>query len=115
VTAVRNIAIMALIALAIVVIPGGAQAQGIIQAVVSLAFAVLIAYFVARLYRDRRVEIYSLGDLDRGILYAAVAGIIVLLAGAQWFHSTVGGLIEIALLATCVAGLIRVYQVWRSY
>ena len=45
----------------------------------------------------------------------SLAGIVVLLAGAQWFNSTAGSLVEIVLLATCVAGLIRVYQVWRSY
>jgi len=115
VTAARNIAILCLIALAVVFIPGGSQAQGIINAVLALALAALITYFVGRLYRDRRVEIYSLGDLDRGILYGSLAGIMVLLAGAQWFNSTAGGLVEIVLLATCAAGLIRVYQVWRSY
>lgn len=114
-TATRNITILVLIALAVAAIPGSSQAQGIVSAILSLALAALIAYFVARLYRDRRIEIYSLGDLDRGILYASVAGIIVLLAGAQWFNSTAGALIEFVLLATCVVGLIRVYQVWRSY
>ena len=114
-SAVRNIAILMAIALAIAVIPGTDRAQGVINAVLSLALATLIAYFVARLYRDRRVEVYGLGDLDRAILYVALGGIVVLLAGAQWFHSTVGGLIEIVLLATCAAGLVRVYQVWRSY
>jgi hypothetical protein len=114
-THVRNIAILMLVALAIVVIPGSYHVQGIVSAVLSLSLATLIAYFVGRLYRDRRIEIYGLGDLDRGILYVSLAGIVVLLAGAQWFHSTIGALIEIVLLATCVAGLIRVYQVWRSY
>jgi len=104
-----------LIALAILVIPGGQQAAGITTAVLTLALAALIVYFVGRLYRDRRVEIYGLGDLDRGILYAALAGIVVLLAGAQWFNNALGTVVEIALLALCVAGLIRVYQVWRSY
>jgi len=115
VTATRNIAILVLIALAIAAIPGSSQAQGIVSAVLSLTLAALIVYFIARLYRDRRIEIYGLGDLDRGILYLSLAGIVVLLAGAQWFNSTAGAVIEIVLLATCVAGLIRVYQVWRSY
>jgi hypothetical protein len=115
VTAVRNIAILVVIALVIVAVPGSGQAQEIVYAVLSLAFAALIAYFVGRLYRDRRIEIYGLGDIDRGILYASVAGIVVLLAGAQWFDSTIGSLVEIVLLGTCVAGLVRVYQVWRSY
>ena len=46
---------------------------------------------------------------------SSLAGIVVVLAGAQWFDSTAGSLVEIALLAICVAGLIRVYRNWRSY
>ncbi|MGD0196757.1 MAG: hypothetical protein ABSC56_02445 [Solirubrobacteraceae bacterium] len=111
----RNVAILMLIALVIVVVPGGAQATNIVYAVLSLVFAALIAYFVGRLYRDRRIEIYSLGELDRGILYASIAGIVVLLAGAQWWRTTAGTVVELALLALCAAGLVRVYQVWRSY
>jgi hypothetical protein len=113
--AARNIAILALIALAIVAIPGGEQAAGIANAVLTIAFAALICYFVARLYRDHRIEIYGLGELDRGILYVACAGIVVLLAGAQWFNGTIGTIVELALLILCGAGLFRVYQVWRSY
>jgi TRAP-type C4-dicarboxylate transport system permease small subunit len=112
---VRNVAILAVIALAIVAVPGGASAAGIVQAVLSLAIAALIAYFVARLYRDRRGDVYGLGDLDRGILYAALAGIVVLLAASQEFDSTVGTLVELGGLAICFGGLLRVYQVWRSY
>jgi TRAP-type C4-dicarboxylate transport system permease large subunit len=112
---VRNIAILAVIALAIVAIPGGGTAAGIVSAVLSLAIAALIAYFVGRLYRDRRVEIYGLGDLDRGILYAACAGIVVLLAASQEWSSTGGTLIEFAGLCVCLGGLLRVYQTWRSY
>lgn len=111
----RNISILALIALAIVAIPGGERAAGTVNAVLSLMIAALIAYLVARLYRDRRIEIYGLGELDRGILYASVAGIVVLLAAAQEFNSTGGTLIETAGIALCAGGLLRVYQVWRSY
>ena len=110
-----NIAILVVIALAIVFIPGGGTASSIVGAVLSLAIAALLAYFVARLYRDRRIEIYGLGDLDRGILYASLAGVVVLLAASQEWSSTGGTLVELAGLAVCVAGLLRVYQVWRSY
>jgi hypothetical protein len=112
---VRNFAIIAVIALAIVEIPGGGQAASLFNGLLSLLIAGLIAYFVARLYRDRRLEIYGLGELDRGILYASLAGIVVVLAAAQNFDTTAGSLVLVALLAACGAGLIRVYQVWRSY
>jgi hypothetical protein len=112
---VRNVAILVVIALAIVAIPGGGTAARVISGLLSLGIAALVAYFVGRLYRDRRVDIYGLGDLDRGILYAAIAGIVVLLAASQEWNSTGGTLVEVAGLALCGGGLMRVYQVWRSY
>jgi hypothetical protein len=114
-TQLRNHAILVALAVAIVAIPNGGQASSVVSAVLSLLFAALIAYIVGRLYRDRRVEIYGLGDLERGILYAAIAGIVVCFAASQEFATTGGALVEVALLAVCVAGLVRVFQVWRSY
>ncbi|HEX2703923.1 MAG TPA: hypothetical protein VHM72_10905 [Solirubrobacteraceae bacterium] len=111
----RNIAILAVIALVVVAVPGGQTAAGVASGVLSVAIAALLAYFVGRLYRDRRLELYGLGDLDRGILYAAIAGIVVLIAASQEFSSTGGSLLELGGLAVCLCGLIRVYQVWRSY
>jgi hypothetical protein len=112
---VRNFAILALIALVIVVVPGATGVGGLLDGLLSLAIAALLAYFVARLYRDRRIDIYGLGELDRGILYASIAGIVVVLAAAAHFDSTGGALVLLLLLALCAAGLIRVYQAWRSY
>lgn len=112
---VRNFGILAVIALAIVAIPGAGTIAGLVNALLSLILAALITFFVARLYRDRRIDVYGLGDLDRGILYASLAGIVVVLAAAQNFDTTAGALVLVALLAACGAGLIRVYQAWRSY
>lgn len=111
----RNVAILVLIALAITAIPGGGTVADLFSAVLSLALAALVAYFVGRLYRDHRVDVYGLGDLDRGILYAAIAGIVVALAAAQEFNTTTGSLIEFAALAVCAGGLLKVFQAWRSY
>jgi Kef-type K+ transport system membrane component KefB len=111
----RNIAILVVIALAVVAIPGGQTAAGVIGGVLSVAIFALLAYFVGRLYRDRRLDVYALGDLDRGILYAAIVGIVVLLAASQEWSSTGGAIIELAGFAVCAGGLFRVYQVWRSY
>jgi hypothetical protein len=112
---VRNFGILAVIALAIVAIPTAGRIADLVNALLSLILAGLIAFFVARLYRERRIDVYGLGELDRGILYASLAGIVVVLAGAQNFDTTAGALVLLALLAACGAGLIRVYQAWRSY
>jgi Kef-type K+ transport system membrane component KefB len=110
----RNIAILVVIALAVVALPGGQTAAAVTTAVLSVAISALLAYFVGRLYRDRRLDVYALGDRDRGIFYAAIVGIVVLLAASQEWDSTGGRLVELGGLAICVGGLVRVYQLWRS-
>jgi hypothetical protein len=111
----RNVAILALIALAIVAVPAAGLAAGLLDAVLWLAMAALLAYFAGRLYRNRRIDIYGLGDRYRAILYLAIAGIVVAFAGSQEFATTAGSLVEFAVLAVCVVALIRVYEVWRNY
>ena len=100
----RNVLIILLIALGVVAIPGGYDAAGLTSAVLSLLFVSLIAYFVGRLYRDRQVDIYGLGDVDRAVLYVALGGIVVILAASsRLFNSGAGTLVGIALLAVCAA------------
>jgi hypothetical protein len=112
----RNVLIVLLIALGVVAIPGGYDAAGLTSAVLSLLFVSLIAYVAGRLYRDHQADIYSLGDLDRTILYVALGGIVVVLAAsARLFDSGPGTLAGVALLALCAGGLLRVYRNWQRY
>jgi len=112
----RNIAILMAVALAIVAIPGGGSGVSLLGAVLSLAFAALIAYFVARFYRDHRIEIYGLGDHDRALLYGSIGVLVLVLAGSSRLLATLGGtLLELALLALCIGSLLRVYRSWQRY
>ena len=62
----RNVAIILLIALAVVALPGGGDTAGLVGAIFSLLIVSLLAYFAGRFYRDHQVDIYRLGDRDRG-------------------------------------------------
>lgn len=111
---VRNIAIIVVIALAVVALPGGSDVAGLVGAVFSLLFAAVIAYFVGRFYRDHQIDIYGLGDVDRAILYLSLGAIVVVLAASSTLTTTGGGtLVEVAALALCGAGLFRVYRNWQ--
>jgi hypothetical protein len=113
---VRNVAIIVVIALAVVALPGGTNAAGLVGAVFSVLFVALLAYFAGRFYRDHQVDIYGLGDLDRGILYASLGAIVVVLAASgRLTSSTIGTLVEVAALALCAGGLLRVYRNWQRY
>jgi hypothetical protein len=112
----RNIAIILLIALAVVALPGASDTAGLIGAVFSLLIASLLAYCAARFYRDHQIDVYGLGDRDRAILYLSLGAIIVLLAASgRLAASTAGTLAEIAGFALCAGGLLRVYRNWRRY
>jgi O-antigen/teichoic acid export membrane protein len=111
---VRNVAILMLIALAVVAIPGGGDTAALIGAILSLLIVSLLVYAGARFYRDHQVDIYSLHEADRLVLYVALGVIVVVLAAWGW-GTTSGALVSIALLALCAGGLIRVYRNWQRY
>ena len=69
----RNVAILMLIALAVVAVPGAGDAAALAGAIVSLILFALLAYFAGRFYRDHQLDVYGLGDLDRATLYVAIA------------------------------------------
>ena len=111
---VRNVAILMLIALAVVALPGGGNTAALVGAILSLLIVSLLAYIAGRFYRDHQIDLYSLHDIDRAILYIALGGIVLVLA-AWRFSTTTGTLLSIAALAICAGGLIRVYRNWQRY
>jgi hypothetical protein len=112
----RNVAIILVIALAVVALPGGSDTAGLAGAVVSLLIAALLALFAGRFYRDHQIDVYGLGDRDRAILYVALGAIVVILAASgRLLGSAVGTLVEIAALTICAGGLFTVYRNWQRY
>ena len=111
---VRNVAILLLIALAVVALPGGTDTAALAGAILSLLIISVLAYLAGRFYRDHQIDLYSLRDLDRAILYVALGGIVLVLAWWR-FGSTGDALLSFALLAVCAGGLIHVYRNWQRY
>jgi len=112
----RNVAILMLIALAIVAVPGAGNAWALAGAIVSLILFALLAYFAGRFYRDHQLDVYGLGDLDRATMYAAIAVVAVVLVGwGNLFDHTSGAVVAVVLLALSAAGLVRVYRNWQRY
>jgi hypothetical protein len=107
----RNIAIVALIAAAVVVIPGGGPAVNVILTVIGIAFFAAIAMLGYRLYMENRFLLDSLPARDRAILYVSIALALLGFAGAsRW-----GVLVFIALLALASYGVFWVIMQQRRY
>jgi len=110
----RNVAILMALALAVVAIPGGGDTAALVGAVLSLLIVSVFAYLAGRFYRDHQLDLYSLRDVDRVILYVALGAVVLVFA--DWaFGTTAGALLSIAVLAICAGALIHVYRNWQRY
>jgi hypothetical protein len=108
----RNVAVIALLALAITVLPGGDAAAQTALVALSMAFLSAIGWFCFRLYRDQRMTLATMSDGRRAILFGSVGAIALLIVGYEQFASWSGGIVVwIALMAAAVAGI---FLVWRE-
>ncbi len=86
----RNVAIIALIAAAVEFLPGGGRAADAFAAALWVVFAAGFAFFGYRLYRERGVDLHSLGDRHRALLYGAVAvGYVTVAARSRMWQTLV--------------------------
>ena len=107
----RNIAIIALIAAAVVVIPGGGPAVNVILTVIGIAFFAAIALLGYRMYMENRFTLDALPTRDRAVLYVSIAIALLGFAGAnRW-----GVLVFIAMLALASYGVFWVIMQQRKY
>jgi hypothetical protein len=112
----RNVVIIALLALAIVALPGGGEAANLVMAVISLAFLAAIAWFARRLYLENKLTLWSLSTAHRALLYGAIAvAFMTLVASSRLWETGFGVLAWIALLAGAVLALSYVWSESRRH
>ena len=107
----RNIAIIALLAAAVVVLPGGGPAVNVLLTVIGIAFFAAIALLAYRLYMENRFTLESLATRERLVLYISIGVAFLGFAAAnRW-----GVLVFIALLALASYGVFWVIMQQRRY
>ena len=113
----RNIGILALIALVLVLAPGGGPALEVMLTLLTIAFFASIAFLGFRLYREHRFTLESLGERERFVLYAAVGLAFLTFVGtARLWGVGGGGIIAwMALLGLASYGVFWVFQRSRDY
>jgi hypothetical protein len=114
VSAARNVAIILVLAAAVAFVPGGGTTADVVGAVLSTLILVALVFFVARLYREHRLDLDMLGDRWRALLYGAVAVIVVAMAARPRLRDQGDGgtIVWIALLA---GAAYAIYLVWRHH
>jgi uncharacterized protein involved in cysteine biosynthesis len=114
---VRNFGIVALIALAVVVLPGGGPTLNVVLTCLSIAFFAAIALFGYRLYHEQKFTLDSMSERQRFVLYASIGlAFLTFTATPRLFDAGgLGVLVWLVLLAACSYGVMWVYVSYRRY
>ena len=108
--AARNLGIIALVALVVVVLPGGSTAANFVLAILSLGFIAAIGLLGYRLYMENKFTLWSMSDQHRALLYGGVAVASAALIGSdRLLNSGLGTILFIALLG---GSGFAVYTAW---
>jgi len=112
-----KLGVVALIALALVVLPGGGSALDVVLSLLTIIFLSAIAFLGYRLYRQYRLDLDGLEPNTRLALYGSVGlAILTVVATDRLFDVGGAGVIGwFALLALCSYGIYWVWLQYRSY
>ncbi len=112
----RNIAIIAVLALGVAFVPGGGDAANTLLAALFMGFLATIGFLGYRLYMQNQLTLSALSDGRRATLYAAVGAIALMIAGTDELLGTGGGiLIWIGILALSVLTIISIWREASTY
>lgn len=110
--AVRNIAIIMLLALGLTVLPaGGNVADGILTAL-SLIFLGAIALLMVRFWRENSLSRDAMTDRQRGIIYGSLGAIALVVAGTDELLETGAG--TVAWLVIVAVSVWLIFTTWRE-
>jgi drug/metabolite transporter (DMT)-like permease len=107
-------AVVALVALALTLLPGGRETINALLTVLSIGFFVAIALLVVRMFRQNRSTIESLEPRQRLVLYSSVGLALLTFAATNrlFDQGGFGVLVWLALLGLATYGI---YWVWTQY
>jgi len=110
-------AVVALLALGLVILPGGGAALDVALTLLTIAFFTAIGLLAYRLYREHRFELESLEPNQRLVLYASIGlAFLTFTATNRLFdEGGAGVLVWLALLALCSYGVFWVWTRYRRY
>jgi hypothetical protein len=112
----RNVLIIVALAAVVAFVPGGGDTASFVAALLSTAILASIVLIVARLYRENRVTIFSLGDRHRAMLYGALGTVVVAMtARERAFDTGAGTVLWIAAMGGAAYALYLVFRHFREY
>ena len=112
--AARNFGILALIALALVVLPGGGATVSVVLTVLGAAFLIALGFFLLQLYRENRWTLESMTSLYRVILYGSVGLAFLTFAGYQKLWQTGDASAKVVWIALLALAAYGVFWSWAQ-
>jgi hypothetical protein len=101
--AVRNVAIIAVLAAMVAILPGGGTAANVVLTGLYLVFLGAALWVATIMYREHRGSLYLLPDSRRALLYIAVAVFAVTLTAThRLWNSPAGSVAWLVLLGASV-------------
>jgi hypothetical protein len=112
-----KLGVVMLVALVIVVLPGGGNVLDVLLTLLSIIFLAAIAFLGYRLFRQYRLDIETLDPNVRLTMYGSIGlAILTFVATNRLFDAGgLGVLLWFALLALCSYGLYWTWTRYRSY
>jgi hypothetical protein len=109
--ALRNVLIIALLALAITVLPGGGNFTTGLLTALSLVFLAAIGFFVARIWTSTEFTRDVMTDRQRYVFYGALGVLALMVAGTdELFASGPGTLLWIAAVGGSIWALVATWR-----
>jgi hypothetical protein len=113
--AVRNIAIILVLAAIVDLAPGGGNAARAVVTAMTLIFCALIGFAAFQLYRQNRLTYLGLTDRQRAILHGSLGAIVLMIAGVDELTATGAGLLLwLAVIALSIFSLVKIWTDVRS-
>jgi len=109
---VRNIAIIAAVALAVAFVPGGSTTAQLVLGVISMAFLAAIGFLGYRLYIENRFTLWGMSLQHRALLYGGIAFATgTLIATSQLWESGLGTILWFIFLG---GSAMAVWHAWTE-
>lgn len=112
IVALRNIAIIALLALGLAFLPGGGSAASAVLTALSLAFLAAIGLLAARIWRQTGMTRDVMSDRQRMVFYGSLGAIALMIAGLDEMLDSGGG--TVAWIAIVGVSVYLAVTTWRQ-
>jgi len=116
VRATRDTAIIMLLAFCVAFVPAGGNIAEAVLTAITMSFLAALVWMVFVVSRQSQLTLAALSDARRGILYAALGMIALLVAGSDELTASGGGTLAwIVLLGASIAAIWRIWIDANSY